>query len=290
MKVPDFLLMGKSLTHSYGIILMSKTINQYLLDLFTNAQLKHAYSTNDLKYIALAEKKYKDLDESEVVFGQFVRNAKTGRYLVKVSAKGRGNWSNEISLNTGTIDALSRAKQQGAEEISALDLVSIPTLLYIEENKSRYLVVEKDTNVSEALKLTGYSFPEDSFVPTIYGSPKPDSRAVGHVDIDHPIVAGRFLIAYIGKGKEEVAKPSETIDRKSSNVELKSEGNPQVTSEKFSTSNTVTGQQQPKISTESSNNPTTQSNSTNATQSLTDADKKNEQDTKNTEQPDSDKK
>lgn len=271
---------------------MSKTINQYLLDLFTTAQLNAAQKTKDQKQIAVAEKKYKDLDESEVTFGPFNRDLKTGKYTVKVSAKARGNWVNNIAFNTGTIDALSRATQQGAEQISALDLVSIPTLLYVEENKSRYLVVEKDTNISEGLKLTGYSFPEDSFVPTIYGKPKSDSKAVGHVDIDHPIVAGRFLIAYLGKGKEESPNPSESIDRKDSKVDLKSEGNTQVTSENTPASNegdqANPGSTQGELKTpaqpgQSDNGPTGQSNSADSTQNPVDVAKENEQEAKENE-------
>jgi len=268
---------------------MSKTINQYLLDLFTNAQLNAARKSGNQKDIALAEKKYKDLQESEVVFGPFNRDLKTGKYTVKVSAKARGNWVSSIGFNTGTIDALSRANQQGAEQIAALDLVSIPALLYVEENKSRYLVVEKDSNISEGLKLTGYSFPEDSFVPTIYGKPDSNSKAVGHVDIDHPIVAGRFLIAYLGKGKEETTIPSESTSKMDSKVDLKSEGKTQVTSENTPASNesdqanpesTQRELKTPAQPGPSDNGPTGQSNSADATQDPVDVAKENEQEAK----------
>lgn len=254
---------------------MSQTINQYLLDLFTTAQLAAADKTKDQKQIALAEKKYKNLQESEVTFGSFIRDAKTGKYSVKVTAKSRGNWVVNMTFNTGTIAKLSAKNQQGATQVSALDLVSIPTLLYVQENDSRYLVVEKDSNISEALKLTGYSFPEGSFVPTIYGKPDATSKAVGQVDIDHPIVAGRFLIAYLGKAKADVPSTS----TKSSTVDLTTDGDTKVTSTSTTSSNegdqANPGSTQEELKTpaqpgQSDNGADSQSNSADATQNPAD--------------------
>lgn len=184
---------------------MTPTINQYLLDLFATAQLSAAQKTKDQKVIAKANAKYKNLVEAEVKFGPFVRDEKTGKYTVTVSSNSRGWGDTKVSFNTGTIAALSRKTQQGGATLNALDLVTTPTLLYVDENDSRYLAVEKDTNIFEALKLTGYGFPADSFVPTIYGTPDADNRAVGHVDLEHPIVVGRFFIYWIGQPKVQAA-------------------------------------------------------------------------------------
>lgn len=179
---------------------MTPTINQYLLDLFATAQLNAAQKTKDPKAIAKANNRYGNLTEAEVKFGAFVRDDKTGKYTVTLSSNSRGWGATKVSFNTGTIAALSRKNQQGGATLKALDLVTTPTLLYVDENDSRYLAVEKDTNIFEALKLTGYEFPADSFVPTIYGTPDLVNRAVGHVDLEHPIVVGRFFIYWFNQG------------------------------------------------------------------------------------------
>lgn len=204
------------------------TINQYLLDLLVNSQLTAAQKTKDPKAIALAEKKYKDLQESEVTFGKFVRDDKTGKYSVKLVAKSRGWTIEKMVFNTGTIAALSRQKQQGAAQISALDLVTVPGLIYVAENDAHYLAVEKDSNIFEGLKLTGYEFPADSFVPTIYGDVEAETKTYGHVDLNHPIVTGRYRIYYINqnKKKDEVTDQPETTT-----VKLDSTGDSQVSSD-----------------------------------------------------------
>lgn len=203
------------------------TINQYLLDLFTTAQLVAAQKTKNAKTIALAEKQYKDLSESEVVFGKFTTDAKTGKNAVKVTAKSRGNWSANITFNTGTLAGLCRKNQQGAAKISALDMASIPGLFYVQENDAYYLAVEKDSNIFEGLKLTGYEFPADSFVPTIYGNVDKETKTYGHVDIEHPIVVGRFRIYYINQNKKDKSDQSSS----SQDVKLETKGDTQVTSE-----------------------------------------------------------
>lgn len=204
------------------------TINQYLLNLLVSSQLSAAQKTKNPKTIAVAEKKYKDLQESEVTFGKFVRDDKTGKYSVKLTAKSRG-WSvDKIVFNTGTIAALCRQNQQGAAQIAALDLVTIPGLIYVAENDAHYLAVEKDSNIFEGLKLTGYEFPADSFVPTIYADVEAETKTYGHVDLDHPIVMGRFRIYYINQNKK---KDDITDQPETTTVKLDGTGDTQVSSD-----------------------------------------------------------
>lgn len=203
------------------------TINQYLLDLLVAGRIAAAEKTKDPKAIAKANRDYKDLKESEVTFGPWARDTKTGVNSVKLVAKSR-NWTIEkMTFNTGTLAGLSRKNQQGAALISALDLVSIPSLIYVQENDSRYLAVDDGANVFESLKLTGYEFPANSFVPTIYGKPKEDSKAVGQVDIDHPIVAGRFLLYYITSSAKKGSDDNKVqpTDQETTDLSLKGETN-----------------------------------------------------------------
>lgn len=263
------------------------TINQYLLDLFTTAQLAAAQKTKDPKQIALAEKKYKDLQESEVTFGPFTRDSKTNKNSVKISAKARGNWVVNMTFNTGTLAGLCRKNQQGAASIAALDLVTIPGLIYVQENDAHYLAVEKDSNIFEGLKLTGYEFPADSFVPTIYGDVEAETKTYGQVDIDHPIVVGRFRIYYINQNKKDEKDQSSSSEK---DVKLKSEGDTQVTSENNTPASNEGDQANPgstqgELKTPaqpgpSDNGPEGQSNSADATQNPVDVAAENEQEAK----------
>jgi hypothetical protein len=221
---------------------MIPTINQYLLDLLSKSQIAAAEKTGDSKKIALAKKNYEGLTESEVTFGKFVRDDKTGKYSVKIVAKSR-NWTIEkMTFNTGTIEALSRQNQQGAAQISALEMVTAPGLIYVQENDSRYLAIQQDSNLYEALKLTGYEFPADSFVPTVYGEAKKDSKAVGQVDIDHPIVAGRFLLYYFNAPKSSVQDDSK-VKTQSQETDLKMKGGTNVSSDNAQNNDQQNGQE-----------------------------------------------
>lgn len=181
------------------------TINQYLLNIIAKAQLAAADKTKDARTISQARFKFLDLAESEVTFGPYTRDAATGKYSVAVNCPSR-KWNARFAFNTGTLEGLSKEKQQGGASLGALDLATTPCLLYIDANKQRYLVIEENTNAFEAIKLTGYEFPADSFVPTMYGQPNESNRAVGHIDIDHPVVAGRYLLAYTFKPKSQQQK------------------------------------------------------------------------------------
>jgi hypothetical protein len=274
------------------------TIKQYLLDLLVKSQLDAADRTKDPKQIALAEKKYKGLTEKEVEFGDYVLDPKTGKYSVKLVAKTR-NWTlQKMTFNTGTIEALSRKNQQGAAQISALEMVTSPGLIYVQENDSRYLAVEPDANIFEAMKLTGYEFPADSFVPTIYGEPKEDSKAVGQVDLDHPIVAGRFLLYYIGQHSLESLQNGEGEKKPTDDKDLKMQGdtnassdntqaNAQANSNEGDQANPGSTQTQLKTPAEpgqSENGPEGQANSANGTADPAEVAKENEETAKENEE------
>lgn len=205
------------------------TINQYLLNLVSGVQITAAEKSKDAKKIAIANRDYKDLKESEVTFGPFVRDDATGKWSTSIRANTRGWTLRKQVFSTGTIKGLARANQQGGEKLDALTLLRTPNLVYIQENDSYYLVVEKDTNVFEALKLTGYEFPADSFVPTIYGKPNKDNWAVGHVDLEHPIVAGRFLLYYLQSDSKPAGNGKDTNDQ--TKTDLKLQGGTNVTSD-----------------------------------------------------------
>lgn len=177
------------------------TINQYLINLIAKAQLAAAEKSKDPKVINAARVKYLNLTESEVAMGPFVRDEATGKYSVVMTCAGR-KWNYRMVFNTGTLAGLAAEKQQGGAALDALNLATTPVLLFVDANKQLYLVIEENTNAFEALKLTGYEFPADCFVPTFYGKPNETNRAVGHIDIDHPVVAGRFLLAYTAKPKQ----------------------------------------------------------------------------------------
>lgn len=188
------------------------SINKYLLDLIVASRISAAEKTGDPKTIAKAHRDYDGIVETDVQFSTPIRNPKTGKYSINLTCVKR-NWAlKNITFNTGSIDALSRAKQQGVNNLETLDKIDIPSLVYVAENKQRYLVVEKDSNSVDAITLTGYSFPASALTTVIYDEPKTAYKAVGHIDVNHPIVTGRFLLNYILRSTDK--PPVQDIDSK----------------------------------------------------------------------------
>lgn len=194
------------------------TIYQYMLNLFVNARIKTAEASGDAKAIARAHAAYDNISESEVTFSKFVKNTATGKWTSTITSKVRG-WTGNINFNTGTLKALIGDNLQGVGKLESLvRMVDFPGLFFVDETQALYLVVEKDANIFEALKMSGYEFPTDTFNVILKKDFDPVTHSDGFVDIDHPIVTGRLLLSYIRRTPAPSPKEEETDKEKSKEV------------------------------------------------------------------------
>lgn len=174
------------------------TVMQHLVNLVATSKLNAAYATKDPEIIAKQEKCYKNLSETEVTFTKPFSSVLTGgKWQTTMTCKSRGFQINKLTYNTGTLKALTAAVIQGIAQKSSLDLVTVPGVYFVDGSENIHLVVEKDSNIFDALKLTGFEFPTEAFKTTMYEARDTELKADGHVDIDHSVVAGRFLLSYI---------------------------------------------------------------------------------------------
>lgn len=174
------------------------TIMQYLVTLVANSRLNAAYATKDAATITKAEKQYKDLSEDEVTFTKPFSSVLTGgKWQTTMTCVKRGWQIQKLTYNTGTLKALTASVLQGIAHKETLGLATLPGVFYVEETGNIHLLVEKDSNVFDALKRTGYEFPTDSFKTVMYDTRDVEAFTDGYVDIDHSVVAGRFMLSYI---------------------------------------------------------------------------------------------
>lgn len=215
------------------------TVMQHLVNLVATSKLNAAYATKDPEIIAKQEKCYKNLSETEVTFTKPFSSVLTGgKWQTTMTCKSRGFQINKLTYNTGTLKALTAAVIQGIAQKSSLDLVTVPGVYFVDGSENIHLVVEKDSNIFDALKLTGFEFPTESFKTTVYDARNDDLKADGHVDIDHSVVAGRFLLSYIQRAPAtgtqtpapKVAVESVTEGKDETNTETKSTGTGSVAS------------------------------------------------------------
>lgn len=185
---------------------MNKTpsIMQYLVDLVANSKLKEARDGGDKDFIARQEKYFKDLSESEVKFSPPVKSTFTnGKWQTSMSSPKRGFQISKLTYNTGTLKALTKAVAQAMARKDSLDHATVPGIYLVEENDQIHLLIERDSNIFDALKMTGYEFPADSFKTSLYDVREEELKADGYVDIDHSVVSGRLFVSYIRRDEDE---------------------------------------------------------------------------------------
>lgn len=185
---------------------MNKTpsIMQYLVDLVANSKLKEARDGGDKDFVARQEKYFKDLSESEVKFSPPVKSTFTnGKWQTSMSSPKRGFQISKLTYNTGTLKALTKAVAQAMARKDSLDHATVPGIYVVEENDQIHLLIERDSNIFDALKMTGYEFPADSFKTSLYDVREEELKADGYVDIDHSVVSGRLFISYIRRDEDE---------------------------------------------------------------------------------------
>lgn len=180
-----------------------KTPFQYLLDLTGAARIKAAKATGDKEAIAKAERFYLGLDESECEFSTPWKNPLAGnKWQVDVTVRTRGFKIPGLRYNTGTLSPMIRPGANIMANKSSLDLSTVTGLYFVDETQQDHLLIHPNTNIYEALKLTGFVFDSASFEVTWYNARNEEQKADGYVDIKHSVVAGRLFLSNIQREVE----------------------------------------------------------------------------------------
>lgn len=176
------------------------TPRQYLTDLIAKKMINEAIADGDPNYIAIQKDRYTNLSEDEVIFSSEIRNPITGKYRTNMTVPPRGFKLASITFSTGAVEKMLDPNAAIVDFVNTLTSITKPGFYYVKDVKRYHLVFDRELNIWEALKLTGYEFDIKSFkfVPYATGF---DEVAVadGHVDISCPIVEGRLMVTYLRK-------------------------------------------------------------------------------------------
>lgn len=173
------------------------TCNQYLLNIFTESKLKAALSLKDPAARAKQEKFYTDVKETECIFTRPV--LKDGKWAVDITCAGRGWKYQGLRYNTGKLLGLVNAKANYTIEREKLRTQTVTGLYYAVDKDTLHLVVQPQSNIWEALLMTGYRFDPKEFSVHEYPNRDEALLADGHVDIRNTVVAGRIYITHVAR-------------------------------------------------------------------------------------------
>lgn len=177
-----------------------KTPFQYLLDLTGAARINAAKATGDKAAIAKAERFYLDLKESECEFTKPFKNVLAGnKWQTDVTVRTRGFKIPALRYNTGTLSPMIRPNANIMANKSSLDLSTVTGLYHVYETEADHLLVHPNSNIFEALKMTGYVFENSEYEITWFPARDENQKADGYVDIKHSVVSGRVYLSIVQK-------------------------------------------------------------------------------------------
>lgn len=173
------------------------TCYQYLLNIFTQSKLDIAAKLKDPAARAKQERFYTGVKETECVFTRPV--LKDGKWSVDITCAGRGWKYQGLRFNTGGLLGLVGPKANYTIELNRLRSQTVTGLYYAVDKETLHLVVQPQSNIWEALQMTGYSFSPSEFSVVDYEARDEKILADGHVDIRNNIVAGRVYITHVAR-------------------------------------------------------------------------------------------
>lgn len=197
---------------------------QFLLDIISAAKLKAAETIQNPIAREAAIKKYKDLREGECKFSTPIKNKTTaGAWLVDITVAGRGFKLESVAYKTGTIIGMSKPNANVMLMAETLDLSTTTGLYFVEQTQQLHLLVHPQSNIWEALQMTGYQFSPKQFQAVQYDTRNTDLKADGHIDISDSVVAGRVYVSFIQRSVEK-APVSEVIPPEEAGLPINVEG------------------------------------------------------------------
>lgn len=176
------------------------TTNQYLLDNVAKARLNEAYATGDAKRIAQAEKYYKDLSEDECeLTTPYEHPEKRDKWVTTLTCRPRGFTISRMTFGTGSVYKMIDPAMSLMLTPHSLELATVTNLYYIRDVDRWHLLVHKDANIHEALKMTGWEFKPEEYKVVMFPERNTDFIADGYVEVTGPVVAGRIFITTVYK-------------------------------------------------------------------------------------------
>lgn len=171
---------------------------QYLLDNVSAARIKEAEATGDAKRIAEANRYYKDLSEDECEFtAPYAHPEKRGKFVTTLTCKARGFKINRLTFGTGDLYKMVEPNMSLMLTAKNLEVATVTNMYYIRETDRWHLLVHKDANIHEALKMSGYEYRPDEYKVTQFHQRNRDLLADGYVDVIGPVVAGRLYLTTV---------------------------------------------------------------------------------------------
>ena len=169
---------------------------QYLVDIIAQGRLKAAYASNDRKVRAAHDVAYRGLTEDEVVF-EALPARKDGKLAYSMTSKVRGFKLAEVPFVTGSLAKM--VKQNANLMVAHEDLATsqITGFYFCEDADQLHLLVHPNSNIHEALKMTGYEFEPQHYNVQAYAERDVVLQADGVVTIKHPVVAGEIYISHV---------------------------------------------------------------------------------------------
>lgn len=170
---------------------------QYLLDNLSTSKLNEAYNSGDETKINEAEAKFRNLSEDECTFEKPYRHpAKPGKFLTTMRCTKRNFMIDRLSFTPTPVFYMIDPAAKIMNDQVSLDGTSTPALYYVENTTRWHLVVKKETNLHEALKMTGWEFKPEEYQTTLFDIRNEELKADGYIDIIGPIVQGRLYLTY----------------------------------------------------------------------------------------------
>lgn len=182
---------------------------QYLLDIVIKSKLAAAAASKDPAFRARQEKYYTDLKEDQCEFSTPVR--KGDNWYVTITCRERGFQLVDLPYKTGALFPMVKPMANYVLEPSSIAINTMTGLYYVMSNEHLHLQVHPQSNIWEALKMTGYEFAPKHFVTNMYEQRNEELAADGHIDINHSVVTGRIYISYLQKHAEKVEDPKVEI-------------------------------------------------------------------------------
>lgn len=169
---------------------------QYLVDIIAQGRLKAAYASNDRKVRAAHDAAYRGLTEDEVVF-EALPARKDGKLAYSMTSKVRGFKLAEVPFVTGSLAKMVKQNANLMAVHEDLATSQITGFYFCEDADQLHLLVHPNSNIHEALKMTGYEFEPQHYNVQAYAERDNVLQANGVVTIKHPVVAGEIYISHV---------------------------------------------------------------------------------------------
>lgn len=181
------------------------TTNQYLTDQVATARLRTAYASEDPAKIRDAERWYRDLDyvKDRVEFTPIVFNPLKRSWVTRMRSIGR-NWRQDFDILFGTKTLLMMVQKniRYLENDELMKNVRNPGMYVSKATNTIFLIHPENATPEEILALSGCYFTDKEYIV---------AGRRDYIDIDCPVVAGRFMLVRVNTEPFEQPKEEEEI-------------------------------------------------------------------------------